>query len=289
MSLLTPQKIPVTLYRSSDTGAPQLSKTTRSVGNIIKTCLVTGYGNKAGAGWTLKHEDLGTQTRVLGFNDGTPNSLFLRLQTEDANTMGVQLVNNVTDANVANVVIQCETRFKFFSSKLTGEWAIIANEKGFWFFAQISHTRGTPQETGVFLFAGVLAGMRSDAFVIKHTSGSFADTDPDRFGISNTSTDRGASALAGVKFEGMTTFSAIPQSMWKGYGNSTPDNISTPLFFTGAADIYKMPVYSPSRSDFLNFEMAGINTNMMNFCTSTIYPPENGRENAFIPIDYWEY
>ena len=48
-------EMPVTLYRSTDDDAPALTKSNLSL--ILKACLVTGYGSKPGAGWTMPHED----------------------------------------------------------------------------------------------------------------------------------------------------------------------------------------------------------------------------------------
>ncbi|MFG0381103.1 hypothetical protein ACF8C6_09080 [Pseudomonas sp. zbq_18] len=44
-----------TIYKSSDAGAPYL--TTEQAYTVLKECLVTGYGAKAGAGWTLAFDD----------------------------------------------------------------------------------------------------------------------------------------------------------------------------------------------------------------------------------------
>ena len=48
-------EMPVTLYRSTDDDAPALTKSNLSL--ILKACLVTGYGSKPGAGWTMPYED----------------------------------------------------------------------------------------------------------------------------------------------------------------------------------------------------------------------------------------
>ncbi len=42
----------VTVYRSTDASAPQLSGTAGSLAAILDGCLVTGYGSKPAAGWT---------------------------------------------------------------------------------------------------------------------------------------------------------------------------------------------------------------------------------------------
>lgn len=50
--------LPVTVYRWDDPGAPQVVNTTPSEWiNVLKKVLVTGYGTKAGAGWSIAFED----------------------------------------------------------------------------------------------------------------------------------------------------------------------------------------------------------------------------------------
>lgn len=57
MSLRKPVKYPVKYYSWQDNQAPQLSNADGVIKTILKACLVTGYGSKAGAGWTSLFED----------------------------------------------------------------------------------------------------------------------------------------------------------------------------------------------------------------------------------------
>lgn len=45
--------LPVTVYRWDDPGAPQLDLNNGSMLQLLKKCLIDGYGTKPGAGWTL--------------------------------------------------------------------------------------------------------------------------------------------------------------------------------------------------------------------------------------------
>lgn len=65
----------VTIYRSTDPGAPALPANSSYIRasffmDIIKQCLVTGYGSKAGAGWTLRYEDTTANKRRLAVSNG---------------------------------------------------------------------------------------------------------------------------------------------------------------------------------------------------------------------------
>ena len=57
MSLRNPVRYPVKYYSWQDDQAPQLADADGIIKTILKACLVTGYGSKAGAGWTSLFED----------------------------------------------------------------------------------------------------------------------------------------------------------------------------------------------------------------------------------------
>src|SRR5690606_20143676 len=49
--------MPWTLYQSSDAGAPVLSGQSGSLLAVLDACLITGYGAKPAAGWTIAFTD----------------------------------------------------------------------------------------------------------------------------------------------------------------------------------------------------------------------------------------
>ncbi len=57
MSLQQPNRYPVHFYSSKDKQAPILEDVDGSIKAILKACLIEGYGDKQGAGWTLAFED----------------------------------------------------------------------------------------------------------------------------------------------------------------------------------------------------------------------------------------
>ncbi|EHC04399.1 hypothetical protein Sbal625DRAFT_3989 [Shewanella baltica OS625] len=59
--------LPVTVYRWDDAGAPQLSKGIKpsELINVLKKCLVDGYGSKQGAGWSVPFMDLASNQIVF--------------------------------------------------------------------------------------------------------------------------------------------------------------------------------------------------------------------------------
>ncbi len=57
-----------TVYRWDDTDAPVLNGLAGSGWNMVKKCLVEGYGSKAAAGWTILFEDVAQQIGVIQGN-----------------------------------------------------------------------------------------------------------------------------------------------------------------------------------------------------------------------------
>ena len=51
------ERVPVTVYRSTDEGAPQLSDAPGSLKTVLKACLTNGYGTKQPLGWEMQYED----------------------------------------------------------------------------------------------------------------------------------------------------------------------------------------------------------------------------------------
>lgn len=65
----------VTIYRSTDVGAPALPASANYASanfyiDLIKKCLVDGYGSKSGAGWSTVYDDTTTGKRRAAFSNG---------------------------------------------------------------------------------------------------------------------------------------------------------------------------------------------------------------------------
>ncbi|MCU8106065.1 hypothetical protein L5M38_16190 [Shewanella sp. SM101] len=83
--------LPVTVYRYTDAGAPQLVNATPSEWiNILKKVLVEGYGDKAPLGWTLEFENAGAFKVAFrnSLTDGGCGGYFQFWSSNGANTAG---------------------------------------------------------------------------------------------------------------------------------------------------------------------------------------------------------
>ncbi|WP_445945935.1 hypothetical protein [Shewanella sp.] len=72
--------LPVTVYRWDDAGAPQLTKGIKPSEfiDVLKKCLVTGYGSKAGAGWSVAFEDAPNQQIVFRNSTSQASGSFVK-------------------------------------------------------------------------------------------------------------------------------------------------------------------------------------------------------------------
>lgn len=78
------------VYSSSDSGAPTLPNTANALNALLYACLVTGYGSKAGAGWTRPY----TGTNLAVFRQGTGgNGRYLRVFDGSLQADNVRRVN----------------------------------------------------------------------------------------------------------------------------------------------------------------------------------------------------
>ena len=67
--------LPVTMYRWDDPGAPQLDLNNGSMLQLLKKCLVDGYGEKLGAGWVVN--EISADSNNMIFSPASQNWYYL--------------------------------------------------------------------------------------------------------------------------------------------------------------------------------------------------------------------
>lgn len=176
MSLLTPERVPVKVYKWDDVGAPQLDKSPNCVATIFKACLAIGYGDKEPAGWTMPFEDTVAGVKVLRPEVGPHTDFYLRLSADTGTEMAAQVYLDMTGTSTGDLKLQCNTAFKYAKSNSTGKWLLIASPRGVWFFCE---QRWKPEydakKTGAYFFCGDLgsgADQVTRPVYIQHTAGS---------------------------------------------------------------------------------------------------------------------
>jgi hypothetical protein len=128
--------LPVTVYRSTDVGAPQLINGKPSSWiNILKKVLVDGYGDKAPLGWTLEFED--TSVFSVAFRNSLADSgsgcfaKFYSTTNVDGNyaVLGMNCCQSMSDINT---LIKPVGARGISTNSSVPHWQIIGTSRGFY-------------------------------------------------------------------------------------------------------------------------------------------------------------
>ena len=157
-----------TVYRSTDAGAPSYpaSSTNGAAASafmdILKACLVDGYGSKPAAGWSVDYEDTTVQKRRIGLSNG--NGVF-EVVTWASVSVGLFIWDSITTPGVGSIyddswpgvvsegvngwqheripapgnssdAVACLYVNTFQSSQASNiAWTVVADDKAFWFLS----------------------------------------------------------------------------------------------------------------------------------------------------------
>lgn len=131
MSFLNPVNEPVLRFKSTDAGAPQINYNARVAGDVkavLKGCLVTGYGDKASAGWSIVNEvdhvaefvspNVAMSDYKLGFDDASASNTTWYYQYQNAR---VNPTANTVKKSLASID----------KTHASNGWQLIVSECGF--------------------------------------------------------------------------------------------------------------------------------------------------------------
>ena len=220
MSLLTPVKVPVKVYRWDDAGAPALDKTAGCVATIFKACLVTGYGTKEPAGWTMPFEDTTAGIKVLRPEVGPHTDFYLRLSADTGKKMNAEIRENMTDANTGDLKISQDAAYSYAEDLSSGKWVLIASPRGFAFFCESATRYGTKvlNRSGSYFIAGDIIGPTNEvrAVFMQHSVGNSAYGDSAGIFKGYAGRYLPAKLFAGIKSAATIDW----KSTFEGYGNT---------------------------------------------------------------------
>ncbi|MEM6190516.1 hypothetical protein [Shewanella scandinavica] len=126
--------LPVTIYRWDDAGAPQLgaNPTPSEIIGVLKACLVTGYGAKAGLGWSVAFEDAGTSK--IAFRNSTVDGSGGFIQywsSTGTNAAGTLMYVRAASAMSAlDSFTHPSYRFVHYNSASNSQWMVIGTSAG---------------------------------------------------------------------------------------------------------------------------------------------------------------
>ncbi|WP_413520591.1 hypothetical protein [Psychrobacter glacincola] len=122
------------IYSSQDSGAPQLSVGSGILNTVIKGCLVTGYGDKAAAGWEAVYEDMATYK--LAIRPKNPKSIKSVLLLNDA-PQASTIVTAYTDWSLPTQNGVNQFGSGYFVKEWTADnprWILLATDSFFYLF-----------------------------------------------------------------------------------------------------------------------------------------------------------
>ncbi len=287
MSFINPEKVPVTVYKWDDEDAPRLDRSPNCVATIFKACLVTGYGSKQGAGWTMPYEDTNAGVKVLRPAISPEQDFYLRLSADDGQQITTQVYLNMTDVNTGELKLQCDTPFKYAIQDKTGEkWVLVACGRAFWFFHETAK-RTIATQSGTYFYCGDTAKNTAGdkAIYLKHTGGTWSIYDTDRYDI--LSVNMGGGAVYGKLLNTKTQLvrDILPISIFNGQNKYSTHNILAPVLLMIDGEIWTLPAFVPSVQNKHNYDVMNITTRQfINHSTAIQYV-----HNFYVPTDYWEF
>lgn len=137
MSFLNPINEPVKRFKSTDAGAPQINYNARTAGDVkavLKACLVTGYGAKSSAGWSIVNE----VGHVCEFVSPSAAMSDYRLGIDDTSASSTTWYYQYQDARV-NPQGNALSKSGAFMDKTSAanQWELLVTERGFYFIERV--------------------------------------------------------------------------------------------------------------------------------------------------------
>lgn len=281
MSLLLPTRYPARLYSSSDSDAPQITNADGAIKTILKACLVTGYGDRASAGWITLFDD-GNQM-VLRLPDavqaiGCPD---LKVENGDGKYRIVSQ-NNPTGLDDATEIASVPLLSR--SSYLLPEWHLIATDIGFVFYYKMGEEGYTfeSSQLGHILTVGLLSA--ADATYSSVFAANYMTV---------------ISATTGKSSPWMSGFLDSRNIVKNLLNNQDLTNKSYLDFGVNNADIdvcsritvgaYCTNLFASLFSDVKQDNaVIAINNRQFLRVANNSYQASYGNRNIYIPVDYWE-
>lgn len=122
-----------TIYQSTDPNAPILNEKNGSLNIVLKACLVTGYGDKQGAGWQILKDDKDTHKLVI--NSPNPKSSHHVLSVTDVQNSAKVIASKGWDNQIIGKYHEGYF-IKNFDYTGSHYWIIIATDQFFYLWIQ---------------------------------------------------------------------------------------------------------------------------------------------------------
>lgn len=255
MSFLASERIPAKIFRSTDAGAPAFS-----IGyadcmiNILKACLVTGYGAIEGAGWSEPFASAGGVV-VLQPELSANTNYQLRLSNDNGKQLTAKVFVGMSDINTGNEKLKLDTDFKYGFDGISS-WCLIATSRGVFFTTDGASDLPEPNKRGVLFFCGdTLKGTNSPSGIfLAHSGGTGGMIDRNRYPFWADNTEGSVAPKFYDATNGVVS-NVLPSNIFTGSNNSTKSTVLNPFYFFLGGDYYRLPIYGSSRADSINNDM----------------------------------
>ncbi|WMB73753.1 hypothetical protein RA178_03760 [Shewanella oncorhynchi] len=178
--------LPVTVYRYTDAGAPQLTNGTPSEWiNILKKVLVEGYGSKSPLGWTLEFENAGVYSAVFrnSITDGGSGGYvkFYSLDGSNVAYKTIMMKCALSMTSIDTFVKPLWTRGLLSASSTKG-WEVIGTSRGFYLIQHytanlLNGLQGYGYDTQAYFIGDIESSVANDAGVFTIVSGESVSAD----------------------------------------------------------------------------------------------------------------
>lgn len=283
MSLRNPVKYPVKYYSWQDDQAPQLANVDGVIKTILKACLVTGYGSKAGAGWTALFEDAYRIVLRRPLRTGNPPDIKIENGTITGTTVRHRIVaqDNPMGLDDTNELSSVFTMMR--DAKAGKEWHCIVTDFAFLLCYQMSESAAT---------------LRNNAFFVGSVK-KLQDADQDIFFLWKNPEENGngnsnfayallddkvsyvnARTKAGYLTKNYLTLTATEKEFNNDFFAQKVliDKVAELPFFTAVGNTYTNTATS----------MVSINSRQMLRYINTQFGSYSFKRPIYIPLDYWE-
>lgn len=298
MNLITPERVPVTVYRWDDANAPVLDRKANCVASIFKACLVTGYGSKRPAGWSMPYEDMTKNIKVFRPPTSSYQDFYLRISADTGQQMAVQIYSAMTNINTGDLKLQCASPYQYNTGdppgRATGKWVMIASSRGFWFFAEVQdyNAQYSADYQGSYIYAGDTCsdenGLRN--ICLMHSGGSENYMNPKaNFMQGLTTMPHQATAIKFWHCGQNNVGTAKQYSLFNGQANLSDKFHLSQIALLFNNDFYMIPAFLPCNKNSKNYTVIDNGRRFINHATgNSSYDSTNLLSNMFVPIDYWE-
>lgn len=124
---------PVTIYRWDDPGAPQMDPiNVFSVINILKKCLVDGYGTKDPLGWTLEYEDAPEAYAAFRNNPVTGSGGYFLIRPYNVATNRYFVVQSATAMTAIDQMFNPGYLCSVPVSRTSTKWIVVGTDTAFY-------------------------------------------------------------------------------------------------------------------------------------------------------------